>query len=57
LRHLVDLLENDPSNPNLSAGEIVSTGTLTRALPIAPGEGWSTKLSGIQLSGIDLTLV
>ena len=57
LRHLVDLLENDSSNPNLSAGDIVSTGTLTRALPIAPGERWSTKLSGIQLSEIDLTLV
>jgi 2-oxo-3-hexenedioate decarboxylase len=57
LRHLVDLLEHDPSNPNLSAGEIVSTGTLTRALPVAPGERWSTKLSGIQLRGIELMLV
>jgi 2-oxo-3-hexenedioate decarboxylase len=56
LRHLVNLLENDPSNRNLSAGEIVSTGTLTRALPIMPGERWSTKLSGIQISGINLTL-
>jgi 2-oxo-3-hexenedioate decarboxylase len=57
LRHLVDLLENDPSNPNLSAGEIVSTGTLTRALPIAPGERWSTRLSGTRIAGIDLTLL
>jgi 2-oxo-3-hexenedioate decarboxylase len=57
LRHLVDLLENDPSNPNLSAGEIVSTGTLTRALPIAPGERWSTSLSGIRIDGIGVAFV
>jgi 2-oxo-3-hexenedioate decarboxylase len=56
-RPLVGLLVDDPNNPDLSAGEIVSTGTLTRALPIAPGERWSTKLSGIQLSGVDLTLL
>jgi 2-oxo-3-hexenedioate decarboxylase len=56
LRHFVGLLVDDAINPPLSAGEIVSTGTLTRALPIAPRERWSTKLSGIQLSGINLTL-
>jgi len=55
LRHLVGLVMDDPSSPKLRAGEIVSTGTLTRAMPIAPGERWSTKLSGIQLSGISVT--
>src|SRR5215208_1487762 len=55
LRHLVGLVMDDPSSPKLSAGEIVSTGTLTRAMPIAPGERWSTKLSGIQLSGMSVT--
>jgi 2-oxo-3-hexenedioate decarboxylase len=57
LRHLVGLVMDDPSSPKLSAGEVVSTGTLTRALPIAPGERWSTKLSGIQLSGIEVMLL
>ena len=57
LRHLVGLVMDDPSSPKLSAGEIVSTGTLTRAMPIAPGERWSTRLSGIQLSGITVTLL
>ena len=57
LRHLVGLVMDDPSSPKLRAGEIVSTGTLTRAMPIAPGERWSTKLSGIQLSGISVTLL
>ena len=51
LHHLVGLLADDPVNPPLRAGEIVSTGTLTRALPIAPGETWYTQLRGIALAG------
>jgi len=54
LRHLVGLLAGDRVNPPLKAGEIVSTGTLTRALPVAPGEAWHTRLSGIALDGIAL---
>jgi 2-oxo-3-hexenedioate decarboxylase len=38
LRYLVALLADDPHNAQLAAGEIVSTGTLTRALPVKPGE-------------------
>jgi 2-oxo-3-hexenedioate decarboxylase len=52
LRHLVELLSVDQINPPLSAGEIVTTGTLTRALPVAPGETWMTVLTGIPLGGI-----
>ncbi len=52
LRHLVDLLARDPVNPPLAAGEMVTTGTLTRALPVAPGEAWSTRLSDIALEPI-----
>jgi 2-oxo-3-hexenedioate decarboxylase len=54
LRYLMDLLARDPDNPLLAAGEIVSTGTLTRALPVKPGETWTTKLKGIALE--DATL-
>ena len=54
LRHLVGLLARDPVNPQLKAGEIVSTGTLTRALPVGPGEVWHTELSGIALDGLEL---
>ena len=54
LRHLVALLAEDRGNPPLAAGEIVTTGTLTRAFPVAPGETWSTRLSGIGLDGIAL---
>jgi 2-oxo-3-hexenedioate decarboxylase len=52
LRHLVEVLAGDPQNPPLAAGEIVTTGTLTRAFPVAPGEEWSTALTGIGLDGV-----
>ncbi len=54
LRHLVGLLAGDPVNPPLKAGEIVSTGTLTRAFPVAPGELWLARPSGIPLDEICL---
>jgi 2-keto-4-pentenoate hydratase len=54
LRHLVQLLASDPVNPPLAAGEIVSTGTLTKAMPVAPGETWTARVDGIGLDGISL---
>jgi 2-oxo-3-hexenedioate decarboxylase len=52
LRHLVDILARDQINPPLAAGEIVTTGTLTRALPAAARETWTTELTGVALDGI-----
>jgi 2-keto-4-pentenoate hydratase len=52
LRHLVDILGRDQANPPLAAGELVTTGTLTRALPVALGETWTTELTGLALNGI-----
>jgi 2-oxo-3-hexenedioate decarboxylase len=52
LRHLVDMLARDHVNPPLAAGEIVTTGTLTRALPVLAGETWTTELTGVALDGI-----
>jgi 2-oxo-3-hexenedioate decarboxylase len=54
IRYLMDLLARDGDNPPLAADEIVSTGTLTRALPVKPGETWTTKLTGIALEGASL---
>ena len=54
IRHVTRLLEKDPDNPPLAAGELVATGTLTRALPVNAGETWTTKLKGIALEGISL---
>lgn len=49
LRHLVSVLEHDPYNPDLQAGEIVTTGTLTRAFPVKRGETWRMQLFGLDL--------
>jgi 2-oxo-3-hexenedioate decarboxylase len=57
LRHLVGVLAHDPLAPPLAPGEIVTTGTLTRALPIAEGETWATELTGVALEPISVTLV
>jgi 2-oxo-3-hexenedioate decarboxylase len=54
IRHVTGLLERDLDNPPLAAGELVATGTLTRALPVKAGETWTTKLKGITLEGISL---
>ena len=52
LRHLIDILARDQVNPPLAAGEIITTGTLTRALPVSAGETWTTKLTGVAFDGI-----
>src|SRR5262245_33386203 len=50
--HLITLLAKQPHACALQAGELVTTGTLTVALPIRPDETWSTLFDGIQLPGI-----
>jgi 2-oxo-3-hexenedioate decarboxylase len=52
LRYLVGILARDQVNPPLAAGEIVTTGTLTRAFPVSAGETWTTELTGVPLGGI-----
>src|SRR5579859_5932847 len=56
LRHLTGLLAADPVNPPLATGEIVATGTLTKAMPIAPGESWTAVPKGIGLDPVRLQL-
>ena len=56
LKHLVEVLGKDDLNPPLRAGELVTTGTLTRAFPVAAGEKWSTALSGIDLPGLAVAI-
>lgn len=36
----------------LSAGDIVTTGTVTRAFPVAAGETWRSEVVGLPLSGL-----
>ena len=52
LRHLIDVLARDQINPPLAAGEIVTTGTLTRAFPITADETWTTRLTRVPFDGV-----
>jgi 2-oxo-3-hexenedioate decarboxylase len=54
LRHLVELLADDPHIQPLRAGEIISTGTLTLAMPVRAGETWTASAHGIPLEDITL---
>ncbi len=55
LRHFLDLLANDPGNEPLAAGEVVTTGTVTKAWPVAAGERWYTQLRGLELPGAEIS--
>lgn len=48
LAHLVELLKKQPESPPLHAGEIITTGVLTDAHPVAPGETWRTEVTGMK---------
>ena len=53
--HLMEVLAKQPHASPLRSGELVTTGTLTAALPIRPGQTWRTKIDGIALSGISVS--
>ena len=54
LAHLIDVLAAQTQFAPLAAGEIVTTGTLTSALPVRAGETWSTTVQGIALPGLTI---
>jgi 2-oxo-3-hexenedioate decarboxylase len=56
LAHLIAVLEAQPGAQPLAAGELVTTGTLTGAPLIRPGEVWSTAIDGLALTGLSLKL-
>lgn len=54
LAHLVRVLAHESGAPPLSAGELVSTGTMTDAHPVAGGETWRTEIGGLPLAGLEI---
>ena len=54
LSFLVELLEKQKDSPKLAAGEIISTGTITDAHPVAPGETWRTDLHGFATRNLEV---
>ncbi|WP_420409588.1 2-keto-4-pentenoate hydratase [Hoeflea sp.] len=57
LRHAIEVITNDPDADPISAGEIVTTGTVTRAFPVKQGEVWSTRFSGLPLEDLKVAFV
>lgn len=57
VRHLAGVLAADPQAIPIAAGEIITTGTVTRAFPIAAGETWSTEVEGLDVQPMRLTFV
>ena len=53
--HLLSVLDRQDKSMRLQAGELVTTGTLTPARSIRPGETWKTELRGIPLPGLTVT--
>jgi 2-oxo-3-hexenedioate decarboxylase len=56
LAFLADILVTQPQFDTLAAGEVITTGTLTAALPIEAGETWASEISGLPVSALTLTL-
>jgi len=54
LAHLADVLSRQPRFAPLAPGEVVTTGTLTAAMPIRPGEIWTSEYSGLPITGLRL---
>jgi 2-keto-4-pentenoate hydratase len=57
VKHLLELLCSQGDMAPITAGEVITTGTITKAYPIKTGEKWSTTLRGIGLQGLELTFV
>jgi 2-oxo-3-hexenedioate decarboxylase len=57
LEHLVALLAKQRGAPPLEAGELVTTGVITDAHPVRPGETWSTRIAGLPLPGLTIEFV
>jgi 2-oxo-3-hexenedioate decarboxylase len=57
LRHALDVIAKDPDAEPVSAGEIVTTGTVTRAFPVKQGETWTTTVTGLPLDNLRVAFV
>lgn len=55
LKFLVDEIARYPSCEPLHAGELVTTGTLTEAMPARAGETWAARFEGIDLMPLRLS--
>lgn len=50
---LMDSLQRE-GRPPLKAGDVITTGTITAAYPMTPGQRWTATLLGLDLPGLDV---
>ncbi len=55
LAHMACTLAAYPALAPLEPGEIVTTGTLTDAWPVVPGETWRSDYGSLPVAGLELT--
>ena len=57
---VLGFLANDiaahPERSPLEVGEIITTGTLTELMPLAPGQTWTTEFAGAPIPGLSVTI-
>lgn len=56
LAYLRDVLASQPRSPPLAAGELVTTGTITDAWPVARGETWTSDYGALPVRGLTLAI-
>lgn len=57
IAHLVGVLARQPGARPIEAGELVTTGTVTAAWPVAAGQRWQTAIDGIDLPGLGVEFI
>jgi 2-oxo-3-hexenedioate decarboxylase len=55
LAHLAEVLDRRPEWPALTAGELITTGTITDAAPLEPGHTWTSSYGELGLEGLTIT--
>jgi len=54
LRHFVAGMASCPISRGIEAGDLVTTGTVTRAFPVRNGESWATAIDGLPLPPLNI---
>ncbi len=57
IAHLVAVLRKQPDGLPLQPGELVTTGTVTTAHDVWPGEHWSAEVEGLDVPGLSIRFV
>jgi len=55
LAYLAEVVASQPDAPALTRGEVITTGTLTAAMPVRAGETWRTETDGLPFPPLTVT--